>query len=140
MNEDFTNKISSAQQALFMQSRTEGITSEIGTLDQLKTPRSFALYEEYIRCDIDETIRARKNNYKSSSLERRKELENEVEVEVCAFRKWLEDTKKLESSISHYYALSIKSLLIGLPTGVPTAQLFSIVLERISASQNHNTP
>lgn len=113
-----------------MHSQTEELTSELGLLEaQKRTPKSFKLYEEYSRCDIVETIRTRRSNYEKATRERRKEMEEEVEVEVNNFRRWLEEMKNLEPNTAHYYAIALKTLLLGLPTGVQIAQLFSIVLD-----------
>jgi hypothetical protein len=113
-----------------MHSQTEELTSELGTLEaQKRTPKSFKLYEEYSRNDIVETIRTRRSNYDKANLERRRKLENEVEVEVNNFRRWLEETKNLEPNTAHYYAIALKTLLLGLPMGEQIAELFSIVLD-----------
>jgi hypothetical protein len=53
----------------------------------------------------------------------------EVEREVKNFRAWLEEAKNLERTAAHYYSVSVKSLLLGLPTGVQTARLFGIILD-----------
>jgi hypothetical protein len=115
-----------------MQPQTGELTSEPLTLEtQERTPKSFTLYEEYSRNDIVETVRTRRSDYEKATRERRKEMEEEVEAEVNNFRMWLEETKNLESSTAHYYAIALKSLLLGLPTGVQIAQLFSIVLDSL---------
>jgi hypothetical protein len=113
-----------------MQPRTEGLTSELEVFEsQKRVPKSFILYEEYSRSNMVEIIRTRISGYNKATTERRKELEEEVEVEVEDFQKWLEKTRDLKPSIAHYYAVSLQGLLLGLPTGVQIAQLFSLVLD-----------
>jgi len=114
-----------------MQSKNEELTAELATSDTWKTePKSFRLYEEYSRRKIMETIRTRRANYEIASAETKRKLEAEVAAEVAGFSIWLEETKNLESTIAHYYAVSLKSLLLGLPIGVKLAQLFSIILDK----------
>ena len=112
-----------------MQSKTEEITSELKTVGSQKTPKSFTLYEEYSQCNMHETIRIRKNDYERATREERNQLEKQVEAEVATFCKWLEETKNLKPYEAHYCAISLKSLLLGLPTGMQIAQLFSTVLD-----------
>lgn len=115
-----------------MQPQTEELTSEPVTLEsQKRMPKSFRLYEEYSRSDIFETIRKRRSNYDKATRERLKELEEEVEAEVKGFCRWLEETQNLEPSTAHYHAIALKSLLLGLPTGVQIAQLFGIVRDNL---------
>ena len=122
-----------------MQSQTEDLTSTLRTLEtQKRTPTSFALYEEYSQHTIAETIRIRRSNYDKATPERWKRLEEEVEDEVNNFRRWLEETKHLEPNAAHYNAISLKSLLVGLPIGVQIAQLFSIALDNLSDNQTSN--
>ena len=114
-----------------MQSKNEELTAELATSDTWKTePKSFRLYEEYSRRKIMETIRTRRANYEMASTETKRKLEAEVAGEVAGFSIWLEETKNLESITAHYYAVSLKSLLLGLPIGVKVARLFSIVLDK----------
>jgi len=56
----------------------------------------------------------------------------EVDVEVERFRVWLEETKSLESEMAHYYSVSLKSLLLGLPIGEQVAYLFGAILESLT--------
>jgi hypothetical protein len=114
---------------LLMQPQTGELTSEPVTLETQKTPKTFIFYEEYSQSDILETVRTRRLEYDKATRERRKELEEEVETEVNSFHRWLKETKNLEPSTAHYYSIALKSLLLGLPTGVQIAQLFSLVLD-----------
>jgi len=114
-----------------MQSKNEEFTAELETYDtQKKEPRSFGLYEEYSRRNIMETIRTRRDNYEKADIETKRKLEFEIDAEVAGFSIWLEETKNLESATAHYYAISLKSLLLGLPIGVKIAQLFSVILDK----------
>jgi hypothetical protein len=138
MDGDFTNVIFRALQAWHMQSRIDGLASELRVVDSRRTPLSFTLYEEYSGRSMVETIRTRRSNYDGAILERRRELEGEVEAEVKGFCRWLEETKGLETDAAHYRAVSLKSVLLGLPTGLEIAQLFSIVLDKRSDDQTRN--
>jgi len=114
-----------------MQSKNEELTAELATHDTWKRePKSFGLYEEYSRRNITETIRTRRANYEMASTETKRKLVAEVAGEVAGFSIWLEETKNLESISAHYHAVSLKSLLLGLPIGVKVAQLFSIILDK----------
>ena len=114
-----------------MQSKNEELTAELATHDTWKRePKSFGLYEEYSRRNIMETIRTRRANYEMADTETKRKLEAEVAGEVAGFSIWLEETKNLESITAHYHAVSLKSLLLGLPIGVKVAQLFSIILDK----------
>jgi hypothetical protein len=131
MDRAFTSEISRGQKTFLMQSKNEEFTAELETYDTRKRePRSFGLYEEYSRRNIMETFRTRRDNYEKADVETRRKLEVEVEAEVAGFSIWLEETKNLESSTAHYYAVSLKSLLLGLPIGLKIAQLFSVILDK----------
>jgi len=113
-----------------MQSQTKELLTELRALEtQKRTPNSFALYEEYSRSRIAETIRTRRSDYGKATPARRRKLEEEVEAEVNNFGRWLQETKNLEPNAAHYNAVSLKSLLLGLPIGLQIAQLFSTVLD-----------
>jgi hypothetical protein len=115
-----------------MQSRTEGFGAEIEAEEISKSqPKSFELYEEYSRKNIVETIRSREEAYEKANRQAKEELETEVEIEVENFHIWLEAERKLKPFAAHYYAVSLKSLLLGHPTGIQIAQLFDIALERL---------
>ena len=114
-----------------MQSRTEEFAAELEAYETRKIqPRSFGLYEEYSQKNIAETIGTRKAAYEKADSQAREELETEAEIEVENFHIWLEANKKLEPFAAHYYSVSLKSLLLGLPIGVQIAQLFEVVLDR----------
>jgi hypothetical protein len=114
-----------------MQSQTEELTSELKTFESERKPKNLVLYEEYSHSSIVETIRARRANYSKATRERRNEIEEEVGAEINNFRRWLEETKNLKPDIAHYHAISLKSLLLGLPIGVQIAKLFSIALDNL---------
>jgi len=118
-----------------MQPRTEDFSVELEAYDTSKRqPKSFELYEEYSQRDIAETIQTRKDTYEKADLQAKEELETEVEIEVENFHIWLELTKKLKPFAAHYYSVSLKSLLLGLPIGVQVARLFDAVLEKLEIS------
>jgi hypothetical protein len=114
-----------------MQSETEEFIAEIETTKTpQRTPRSFALYEEYSHTEMAQIIRIRKDNYEKADLESRRRLEKDVQQEVNGFCQWLEQTLDMEHAKAHYYATSLKSILLGLPIGVQIAYLFGIVLDQ----------
>lgn len=115
-----------------MQSKTEKlpVELEVHEMDDAKKLKAFKLYEEYSRKDIAETVRIRKDTYEKTEPQVKEELVTEVEIEVENFHIWLEVVKKLEPFEAHYYSVSLKSLLLGVPIGVQVAQLFDEVLNR----------
>jgi len=118
-----------------MQSKIEDFSVELEAYEACKSkPKSFELYEEYSQRDIVETIQIRKEAYEKADLKAREELEKEAKIEVENFHIWLESVKKLAPFAAHYYSISLKSLLLGLPIGVQVAQLFYVVLEKLGIS------
>ena len=115
-----------------MQSKTEKLSVELEAIetDGSRKPESFRLYEEYSQEDIVETIRVRKDTFEKTEPQAMEELETEVGIEVENFHIWLETVKRLEPFEAHYYSVSLKSLLLGIPIGVQVAQLFDKVLSR----------
>jgi len=131
MNREFITKITSARNVLFMQSKTEEFAVKLDVVDEEKSrPRSFELYEEYSQRSINETIRTCRDNFENANVNARKELLERAGREVYAFRFWLEETKNVEPNAAHYIAVSLKSLLLGLPMGVQFASLFDAILEK----------
>ena len=131
MDRAFISNISSSHKAFVMQVKNEEFTVELETYDtQKREPRSFRLYQEYSSRNIMETIKTRRDNYDRANMETKRKLEIEVETEVAGFSIWLEEIKNLESITAHYYAISLKSLFLGLPIGLEVAQLFSVILDK----------
>jgi hypothetical protein len=113
-----------------MQSKTEDFFVEIEAHDlPEKKPRSFELYEEYSQTTIGETITNRRATFEKADSGHRKKLRTDMEGEVDEFRLWLEKTKDFSSEAAHFCAVSLKSLLLGLPMGVQVACLFDAALE-----------
>ncbi|HVP92902.1 MAG TPA: hypothetical protein VMS94_04075 [Acidobacteriota bacterium] len=111
-----------------MQSRNEDFSVELEEHGTFKSkPKSFELYEEYSQRDIGETIQRRKDAYEKANLQTGEELETEIEN----FRVWLESVKKFAPPAAHYYSVSLKSMLLGLPIGIQIAKLFDVVLEKL---------
>jgi hypothetical protein len=79
---------------------------------------------------MTETIRMRRSRYQNADSHLRIKLEEEAADEVSSFRTWLEQTKRLEPTTAYYFAISLKSILVGLPISVQIAYLFGIVLDR----------
>jgi hypothetical protein len=112
-----------------MQSKTEESIAEIEAYDtQTRQPRSFELYQEYSQCNVIKVVRNRRAEYDRADKETKRKLEKEVEAEVEDFRAWLEETKGLQHTAAHYYSVSLKSVLLGLPIGVQIAELFDVIL------------
>lgn len=115
-----------------MESETEGFPVGVEEEAPLKRKlKSFDFFEEYSRRSIAETIRIRRDAYEKADVLAKEELEMEAEIDVENFHIWLELVKKLPSFAAHYYSISLKSLLVGLPNGAQIAQLFDIVLEKL---------
>jgi len=114
-----------------MQSKTEDFLVELEAYDiEEHHIRSFQLYEEYTQKPIADTIRERKENFEKAEFTTKRQLFNEVEREAQSFRSWLEKTKNLDPKVAYYFAVSLKSMLFGLPAGVQVAQLFDIILDK----------
>jgi len=113
-----------------MQPEIEEFMTELKAYDtQEDHPRSLELYEEYSQGPIADTIGKRRERFDNADLKVEGELLIEVEREVTDFRAWMEETKNLEPATAHYYSVSLKSLLLGLPIGVQVTRLFDAVLE-----------
>jgi len=113
-----------------MRSETEEPSAEMEVYPiQEPRLRSFELYEEYSQRPIDNTIRIRRENFDKADLKAKRESVTMVEGEVCDFRVWLEETKNLEPTLAYYYAVSLKSVLLGLSGGVQLARLFDAILD-----------
>ncbi len=113
-----------------MQPEIEEFVAELEAYDtQENHLRSMELYEEYSQRPIVDTIRKRRESFSNADLKAKRELQRKVEREVTDFRAWLEETENLEPAIAHYYSVSLKSLLLGLPIGVQVTRLFDAVLE-----------
>jgi hypothetical protein len=114
-----------------MRSKTDEFVAELEVYDiEERRLSNFELYEEYSKRTIVDTIEKCKENFRKADFTIKKELLTEVESEVKNFRTWLEETKNLDPTIAYYYAVSLKSLLLGLPIGVQVAQLFDILLDK----------
>src|SRR4030042_195369 len=112
-----------------LQSEKEDVIVEAEAYDtEEKHLRSFELYEEYSQRSIAETIRARMESFDRADIKTKRELVAKVEDEVENFRAWLRKTKELQPNSAHYYSTSLKSLLIGLPSGVQIAHLFDKIM------------
>ena len=113
-----------------MQPEIEEVMAELEAYDtQEDHPRSLELYEEYSQGPIADTIRICRERFDNADLKAKGELLTEVKRDVKNFRAWLEETKNLEPATAYYYAVSLKSLLLGLPIGVQVTRLFDTVLE-----------
>lgn len=115
-----------------MYSETEDFLVEIEPLDTQKNrPRSFELYEEYSRKEIFDTIVTRRDVFEKADPKTKGELEKEAEREVNSFRVWLEKVKSFDTRTAHYYSVSLKSLLLGLPMCIQIAYLFDTIISTL---------
>lgn len=129
MNSVFISKICLDKKTWLMQAETEDFFVELETVNMQRShPKSFALYEEYSRRNIDETIRARRENFDKADSDAKRRLAKEVEREIKNFLIWLKETKELDHTTAHYYSIGLKSLLLGLPVGAQVASLFDTIL------------
>lgn len=87
--------------------------------------KGLELYEEFSGRNIIETIKERRLGFDGVGPQ----VTRQVEAEVMAFCSWLKDVKDIPSKTAHYYSISLKSLLAGLPQGVAVGLLFGIVLD-----------
>ena len=126
----FINEISCPCHPSLMESKTTEFTAEIEVKHEKKAPRNFLLYEEYSHEEIGETIRSRRVNFEKASDLTRRKMVSDVEAEVAGFGAWLQQAKGLEPTLAYYCARSLKSLLLGIPTGVQIAYLFDMALEK----------
>ena len=112
-----------------MESKTQDFWAELeaSSIKEHYT-RSFELYEEYSKTTIAKRITISTERFEKADADEKRKLVHAVEKEVEAFRAWLEETKGLEPDSAHYHAVSLKSLLLGLPTGIQIAQLFNMIL------------
>jgi plasmid replication initiation protein len=124
-------KISTMLKALFMQSETENPVELEASVPSRYHIRNFELFEEYSRRGIAETIKERREIYEKAGSQGKRKIETEADTEISNFQIWLESVKKLAPQAAHYYSVSLKSLLMGLPTGLKIAQLFNAMLENI---------
>lgn len=114
-----------------MQSKTDDFVAELEECDIEERHLSvFELYEEYSKRTIVDTFGRCRESFRKSGFTIKKEPLTEVEREIKNFRAWLEENKNLDPTIAYYYAVSLKSLLLGLPIGMQTALLFDIILDK----------
>ncbi len=91
----------------------------------------FRLFEEFSGQTIDKTIsRSRRAFEKADSVTRRHQLKR-VETDLANFSHWLVKSKGVNRFLAHYYTTSLKSVLLGLATGVELGLLFGFVLRSI---------
>lgn len=115
-----------------MQSKTDYMIADLDSLIPAKYHVGcFRLFEEFSHRPITEIIKDRRAIYERADSQARKEIEANANTEISDFRTWLKSVRKFTPQAAHYYSVSLKSLLIGLPTGVQIAQLFNAILENI---------
>ena len=114
-----------------MQSKTEEFPTMLEEIETRRArPKNCELYEEFSQRNISETIQLRQTEYQKADPEIRKKLIIAVDEEIGDFATWLSEIKNLEPTISHFYAVSLKSLLTGFAFGMQVAQLFDVVLRK----------
>jgi hypothetical protein len=112
-----------------MESKTEDFMVQLEA-GEVPTPQlgSFRLFQEYSQKDIANTIKTRREKFENASIETRRLMEAETQDEIRDFCSWLQETKKFTPLTAHYYSISLKSVLLGLPVGVQIAHVFNTIL------------
>lgn len=129
LNQIFIKKIFRDKKNAIMRSETKAFSIGPNSYNVLKDYlRSFDLFEEFSGRSIHKTIRERRETFRNSDSEIRRRVEMKVEREVESFNDWLREVKGLHFDIAHYYSVSLRSLLLGLPVGVEVALCFGIIL------------
>lgn len=114
-----------------MESKTEEFASKLDAIEAGKRqPKAFELYEEFTRSRLLAIVRMRQHEYEKADGEKREKMSIEVENEIEEFWTWLVQKKDVEPTVAHYYSVSLKSLLLGIPLGAQIAQLFDIALNK----------
>lgn len=126
MNFGFIKKIVTNKKHLLMQSEIQEFMAILGEYNIKKNYlKSFKLFEEFSGRSIIETIKERRLNFRRLDAE----AERLVKTEIENFYNWLKEVKGLHQTTAHYYSVSLKSLLAGLPIGVEVGLLFGIILD-----------
>lgn len=135
MNFGFIKKIVTNKKHLLMRSEIQEFRAILGEHNiQKNYLKSFKLFEEFSGRSIIETIKERRLNFKSFDAE----TERLVETEIESFYDWLKEVKGLHQTTAHYYSVSLKSLLAGLPIGVEVGLLFGIILDAQAKNPQKN--
>jgi hypothetical protein len=114
-----------------MESKTEEFLTSTYTVESRgDRPANFRLYEEYSGCSLQATISSRREQYGKTDVDSRRRLEAAVDEEIEGFRVWLVRVKNFEDDTAIHCAISMKSLLLGLPVGLQVAHLFDIIMSR----------
>jgi hypothetical protein len=112
-----------------MESKTEDFIVQLEAGDVPATRlRSFQLFEEYCHEDIATMIESRRERFERADVETRRLMELQTHDEIRDFCSWLQETKEFTPRTAHYYSISLKSLLLGLPIGVQIAHIFNVIL------------
>jgi hypothetical protein len=86
--------------------------------------RNFELFEEFNGRSTSEIYKERCISFNHVSSQAKKQVEQEIQD----FSDWLVEVKGFNPNTAYYYAVSLKSLLLGLPFGIEIGLLFGIVL------------
>jgi hypothetical protein len=114
-----------------MESKTEEFLTSAYTVESRDDrPTNFRLYEEYSGCNLHKTVSSRRERYGKADVDSRRRLEAAVDEEIEGFRVWLVRVKNFKDDAAIHCAVSLKSLLLGLPVGLQVAQLFDIIMSR----------
>lgn len=114
-----------------MESKAQEFMTTLEEIDSKKTrPKNCELYEEFSQHSMSETIQQWKEEYGKADHKTRKKLIIAVEQEIEDFSIWLSETKNLEPTTAHFYAVSLKSLLTGFAFGEQIARLFDVILNK----------
>jgi hypothetical protein len=114
-----------------MKSEIERSPVNVGILEVSESnPRGFALFEEFCGRSVSEVYAKSARMFEASSAEGRARLCIEAEAKVKDFRDWLVNAKGYRLDAAHYFSVSVKSLIAGLPIGVEIGLLFAAALDK----------
>lgn len=122
----FIRKIAMNKKRLLMQSEIQEFMAVLSEYNVRKNHlKNFKLFEEFSGKNIIEIIEERRSNFNRFDPEAKRQVEKEIET----FCSWLREVKGFHPATAHYYSVSLKSLLLGLPIGIAVGVLFGILLD-----------
>lgn len=89
------------------------------------------LYVMFRAKSVGEVLGTRQQDFAEASGEEKTAMIEDVKNEIAAFCFWLIETKDFDAGTAHYYSMSVKSQLLGLPAADSFAELFNLILRRV---------
>ena len=109
-----------------------------GTLSEFMLQSSslkvFDLYEEFSKNSIEKAIKECSMEYRFDNQKGDELLKDRIHD----FYKWLKEIKGFTKEIAHYYSVSVKGILAGIPSGLEMALLFNVIIEKLE-NREHPT-